>query len=151
MLKYVALACAVAFMAGSAQSAELERVSISFASQHIGAPDRFNETNPGLFFTFGEGGNPFEVTVGMYDNSYENTSVLLTTSYDVVEWEEGALSLFAGTAYYHSQGEKKFPCCEGFVPIGGLQVRQGNLFAQIIPNNTNVHAVMTFGLTFELE
>lgn len=39
MLKYVALACAAVFMAGSAQSAELERVSISFASQHLGAPD----------------------------------------------------------------------------------------------------------------
>ena len=152
MLKYIALACATVFMAGSAQSAELERVSISFASQHVGLPDTRNETNPGVFFTWGDVIGPIDITAGAYVNSYSNTSALLTTSYDFLEWDDGALGIFMGAAFYPEHGMRKFPCCGGFIPMGGLQLRQGNLFAQVIPMNGEVvKAVVTLGLTFELE
>ena len=136
------------FAASTANAADLERVSISLGSRHIGKPNTLNETNPGVFFTWGDVIGPIDITAGAYVNSYSNTSATLTASYDFLAWDDGALGAFAGVAFYPEHGERALPCCGGFVPMGGLQARQGNLFVQVVPTRS---VVVTFGLTFEME
>lgn len=131
--------------------ADVDRMSFSLGSRHLEMQTDFNETNLGVFFTWEDAAGPLDFSAGVYNNSYLNTTVIFTASYDVIEWDSGAAGVFGGVAHYPVRGLKKLPCCGGWVPVGGLQIRQGNVFAQFMPmpNSDNyMRGIFTFVLTF---
>ena len=150
-MKYI-LAIIAAFHAGEVQAQD--RVSFLFGSRHVDMSTDFNETNPGVFLTWEDAVGPLDVSEGVYLNSYENTTVIFTASYDVIEWENGAIGVFGGVAHYPVNGPKKLPCCGGWVPMGGFQMRQGNVFTQYIPMpgvGRYTRGIFTVGLTFDFK
>lgn len=143
MLK--ALTVAVALMTTPALAAP-DRVSILLGSNHVGATDRFEEVNPGIFLTWDW------LTVGAYRNSYGKASVAVTGALPLIKWKTGELSAFAGVALYPGDGRRFAVHAGDVVPVGGLQLRQGNMFMQVIPSDGKaVDAVVSFGMTFDLD
>lgn len=147
-MKNFLLATIAAFLPLQAQAAD--RVSILLGSYHESAYE-FNEFNPGVFLTWER--EVFDYSVGVYHNSYDRTSVAGTISYSLAEWDQGQFDVFGGVAYYPQDGRTFNPLGDSdFVPIGGLQVRHNNLFAQIMPGDQEtVDYVVSFGLSFELK
>lgn len=142
-------AIALSFLATSAH-ADPDRVSILIGSSHLNAKMEFEESNPGVFLTWE--GRRVDLTVGAYRNSYGKASVAATASVPVLRWGKGEASVFAGLALYPGDGRKFAAHVGDIVPLVGLQVRHGNAFAQIIPSDGYVvDAIVSFGLTFELE
>jgi len=130
-------------------SAAADRVSVLLASRHVGASG-FEEINPGLFYTFERPGVDF--TFGGYRNSYGRLSLAATAALPVVTWADGEASIFAGVAYYPGDGRRQRFHAGDFVPVAGLQIRQGHAFMQIIPmDGQPVRAVVSFGLTWRIE
>lgn len=141
-------ALALVLFATSA-TADPDRVSVLVGSHHIGAAGQFEEFNPGVFLTWE--GDRIDWTVGAYHNSYGRDSVAVTAALPVWSWDGGEAALFAGLAHYPVDG-RRFAVHLGndIVPLAGLQVRHGNLFAQVIPmDGKPVAAVVSFGVTFE--
>jgi len=137
-------------MAALATPAHADRISIMLGSNHIGAPSGiFNEINPGFFYT--KEGQQFDLTGGVYQNSYSELSVSLTASYAFLEWDGGEASVFGGMVYYGDDAKFVDASVGGWVPLAGLQVQQGNLWAQLIPVGDGVvDAVIAGGITFEV-
>lgn len=139
------LTVAVALMATPALAAP-DRVSILLGSNHVGATDRFEEVNPGVFLTWDW------LTVGAYRNSYGKASVAVTGALPLIKWKTGELSAFAGVALYPGDGRRFAVHAGDVVPVGGLQLRQGNMFMQVIPSDGKaVDAIVSFGMTFDLD
>lgn len=140
MLKYVTV---VFLIASSPAVSAPDRISILLGSNHVGAADRFDEINPGVFLTWDW------LTVGAYHNSYGKTSVAITGALPLIKWETGELSAFAGMALYPGNGRRFAIHAGDVVPVGGLQLRQGNMFVQVIPSDgKSVDAVVSFGVSF---
>lgn len=138
------LTVAVALMATPALAAP-DRVSILLGSNHVGATDHFEEVNPGVFLTWDW------LTVGAYRNSYGKASVAVTGALPLIKWKTGELSAFAGVALYPGDGRRFAVHAGDVVPVGGLQLRQGNMFMQVIPSDGKaVDAIVSFGMTFDL-
>lgn len=126
-----------------------DRVSLLLGSHHVDARTEFVERNPGLFLTWD---GAVDVSVGAYRNSYGETSVAAMAALPLVAWDGGEASVFAGVAHYPNDGEK-FATHIGsdVVVLGGVQVRHGNLFAQVIPSDgVWADAIVSVGLTMEL-
>lgn len=127
-----------------------DRVSVLLGSAHIGG-DGFDGRNPGLFLTWEDKG-PFDLSAGIYHNSYGRISVAATAALPVVEWSTGEISLFAGAALYPVDGRNFAVHLGDVVPLGGLQVRQGDIFGQIIPGDGQyVDAIVSIGVTFPIK
>ena len=131
--------------------ADPDRVSILLGSQHLGG-DGFNEINPGAFLTWEDRALGLDYSVGAYLNSYDRISVAATVDLALAEWDRGRLSVFAGVAHYPRNGRNFKVHAGDFVPIGGVQVRQGNVFMQILPSDgLSVDATVAFGVTFSIK
>lgn len=129
--------------------ASADRISFSFASHHAGPCDCFNEINPGVFYTFEDRGM-FDYTVGTAKNSYGGPGFYATAEYDFWEFENGEMSVFGGLVYYPGFGKFIPEILPDVAPIGGLQLRVGNVWAQAIPVGTaDVDYVLTGGITFD--
>lgn len=104
-----------------------DRVALLLGSHHVAAGrNDFEEVNPGLFLTWDDW------SVGAYRNSYGDISLALTHEWALTDH----VSVFAGVATY-----------DGLMPIAGLQVRAGPVFAQVIPSDGRAtDAIITFGV-----
>lgn len=122
-----------------------DRISFLIGSNHIGATDDFEENNPGIFLTWDQ------ITVGAYTNSYGRTSVAATYALPVFSGDDWSIDVFAGAAYYPVNGDNFAVHIGEWVPVGGLQARYKNIFAQIIPSDGKAaDAIFAFGLTYEI-
>ncbi|MEM9853685.1 MAG: hypothetical protein AAF841_04440 [Pseudomonadota bacterium] len=147
MSKVIALACA-AICAGAPLIAGPDRISILLGSEHFGSGG-FEEFNPGLFATWE--GTRADFSLGAYRNSYAGTSVAVSAALPLAEWETGALDAFAALAYYDNADDIARYHFADIVPLAGLQLRQGFVFAQFVPmDGAPVDALLTFGITFPL-
>lgn len=125
-----------------------DRASILLGSHHFNPKEDFQEFNPGLFLTW-EG--KFNVSAGVYYNSYERVGGLVALGYDFWEGEHYAVGVFGGVALYPGDGNRFDVSVGNFVPLAGLNARYRNVFVQLLPGNGNTtDGVVTFGLTFEL-
>lgn len=125
-----------------------DRFSVLLGSHHINGTG-FNEINPGLFATWEQ--ERWAYSVGGYLNSYDKGSLAATAHLPVAHWDNGMISAFAGLAWYPGDGRRFSSHIGGdVVGIGGLELRQGNVFMQFLPMNTNsVDGLVTFGLTWD--
>ena len=129
--------------------AQPDRISIMFGSQHVNAKMRFNQENPGIFATWEH--HPLDLTIGVYKNSFSRASLALTVALPLHRTRDFSLDLFFGAAYYPVDGRYFAYHIGDIVPVGGLQVRYQNLFAQVIPSDgTQTDAILSFGVTFSL-
>lgn len=128
-----------------------DRVSILIGSHHVAATDRFEEINPGLFLTWEDRGG-LDWSAGVYHNSYGRTSVAATAALPLNRGGKVEFSLFAGAALYPEDGRRFRYHAGDVVPVFGLQVRAGPVFAQVIPSDGKATAaIISFGLTFPLK
>ena len=138
-----------ALLPTSALAAGPDRLSVLLGSKHFGATRDFQEFNPGLFLTWEQ--QVFDYSVGAYYNSYEDMSVLGAISYNYEIAPEFEIGAFAGVALYPGEGDQFSVSAGDVVPLGGVQARYRNVFAQWIPaDGASVDSLLTFGLTFGL-
>ncbi len=139
---------ALAFcLALAAAPASADRLSLLLHSSHIGTEGDYEESTPGVFYTVER---DLDWTVGVFRNSFGDWSPAATVGLPVAEWEGGQASLFAGAAYY-PDAEAIRARAGNLVPLAGVQVRHGNLFAQVMPVGTRpIKGVVSVGLTFDL-
>ena len=146
MVKSVLFAVLLAF--ATPAIADPDRVSVLIGSRHIGASG-FTEQNPGLFLTWERS---LHWSVGVYRNSYDRRSVAVFAARPVAAWRGGELSLFAGLAHYPQDGRRSRVALGDTLPMAGVQIRQGLVYAQIIPmDGKPVDALVSFGLTVPLK
>lgn len=126
-----------------------DRVSFLMGSHHVDTKLDFNQKNPGVFLTWE---NPkISYSIGVYDNSFNKTSVAVTVSVPVIRKNDFEASLFAGLALYPEDGRMFAFHVGDVVPIGGLQVRYKNAFVQVIPSDgVMVDAIIAAGVTFKI-
>lgn len=146
MIKRLILALAVMT---TSVSADPDRISILLGSKHLGG-EGFNESNLGVFLTWEKPRVAY--STGVFHNSFGRPSIAATVDVPVIRWDGGQASLFGGVAYYPEDGRNFRYHVGDLVPIGGVQVRHGNAFAQIIPSDGRaVDAIVSFGFTTSLE
>lgn len=127
-----------------------DRVSVLMGSYHVDAKLDFNQTNPGIFLTWEKG--RIDYSIGVYDNSFNKTSVAVTAAIPVIRKGDFEASVFAGLALYPEDGRMFAFHIGDVVPIGGLQVRYKNAFVQVIPSDgVMVDAIIAGGITFRLK
>ena len=145
----ILLAMTLSILLPRAATAGPDRLSILLGSEHNGATRDFQEVNPGIFLTWER---RFNYSIGMYYNSYEDISPLVSVGYD---WEVAPrldLGAFFAVAVYPGEGDEFRTSIGDVVPFIGLQARYRNFFVQFIPaDGDSVDSVFTFGLTFELD
>lgn len=150
MIRHILRVALLAIFLAFPAQAEPDRVSVLLGSAHVGATG-FDGRNPGVFLTWEDRG-PFDLSGGLYRNSYGKVSVAGTLALPVARWAAGDLSVFAGLAHYPGDGRRFAVHWGDIVPIGGLQLRQGNIFLHVIPGDGEaVDAVIAAGLTFPLK
>tara|TARA_R110000851_G_scaffold59347_9_gene137413 strand:- start:18313 stop:18789 length:477 start_codon:yes stop_codon:yes gene_type:complete len=144
------IAASITFTSDTA-TAGPDRVSLLLGSKHVGAErGAFNETNPGLFFTWE--GEALDKTVGIYKNSYDGVSLSATVALPIVKWKDGEAALFAGAALYPDVGRTFKYHVGDVIPIGGLQIRHKYAFVQIIPmDGDHVDFLIDGGITFKMK
>lgn len=140
---FIAMALPASAVAGP------DRASILLGTEHFGATEDFREFNPGLFLTWEE--RTFDYSVGIFQNSYSNVSVLASIGYDIEVAAEFEVGAFAALALYPGEGDRFSLAFGDVVPLIGLQARYRNFFAQLIPSDgDSADGVLAVGLTFEL-
>ena len=138
---------AAAIIFATPAAADPDRVSILLGSNHIAAKMDFEEVNPGVFLTWE--GNQIDWSVGVYRNSFGKPSVAVTAALPILRWRDGEAAIFAGAALYPGDGRTFKAHAGDMVPLAGIQLRQGNVFAQIIPSDgRTVDAILSVGVTF---
>lgn len=129
--------------------AEPDRVSILIGSHHVNAKIDFEQTNPGVFFTWE--GDTLDFSVGAYRNSFGRPSVSATFGLPVVEWDRGDISLLGGLAYYPEDGRTFALHVGDVVPIVGLSLRHDPFAIQIMPSDGyTTDAIISFMFTKSL-
>jgi len=133
-----------------AVAADPDRVSVLIGSEHVGVNLDFNEFNPGVFLTWE--GDRVDWSVGVYENSFSHTSVAVTVYAPLMRWDDGDVGVFLGAALYPETGRDQVVSVGDVIPIGGVQARHGNVFAQVIPAfGLGADAVVGFGFTFPID
>lgn len=132
--------------AGPAKSGP-DRVSILMGSKHVGAKRDFNERNPGLFLTWEDRGG-LDYSLGIYHNSFSNTSVAALAAKPVYVKDDLHVSLFGGVAHYPGDTQKLRNHIGNVIPLGGVQVRYKNMFVQAMPTKTMT--IFAAGVTMPL-
>lgn len=136
-------------LAASPAHADPDRISILLGSHHFGTDLPWQQSNPGLFATWE--GERLDWSLGAYRNSYDRLSVAATVALPIWARGQAEVSLFAGVALYPKDGRNFAVHLGDVVPIGGVQLRMGHVFAQVMPGDgQTVKAVVATGLTFEL-
>lgn len=126
-----------------------DRISFLAGSKHINPGSDFNEFNPGVFLSWGESDS---FSVGTYHNSYGRQSVAATYTWDIAGNDFIDVGLFAGAALYPEDGRRFAIHLGDVVPFGGLQLRVGHVFANVIPGDgKEVDGIIGFGLTFRTD
>lgn len=144
---------AIAFILLTATSAQADpdRISMLIGSHHIGATQHFQESNPGVFMTWEDRGG-FDLSFGSYQNSYGKQSIAATAALPILRGENADLSVFVGVALYPGDGRNFAVHAGDLVPIGGLQLRVGNVFVQAMPGDGRiVDGIVSFGMTWRLK
>ena len=130
--------------------ADPDRLSLLIGSAHVGGVG-FDGRNPGIFATWEDRALGLDYSLGAYRNSYGRASVVATAALPVIDWRDGALSVFAGAAFYPGDGRRFAVHLGDVVPIGGVQIRHHNMFLQIMPSDgAAVDAVIAGGITWEI-
>ncbi|MEM9576862.1 MAG: hypothetical protein AAF999_07585 [Pseudomonadota bacterium] len=143
------LAMACAFLAPTTGVAGPDRISFLLGSEHVNATRDFQEFNPGVFLTWER---QFNYSVGLYYNSYEEVSPIVSVGYDWEVAEDLDLGAFLALALYPGDGDEFSHALGDVVPLAGLQARYKNVFVQFIPaDGDSLDALFTLGLTFELD
>lgn len=147
MKTIVIIAAILSAAIGTQASAGPDRLSLLVGSKHVGAEREFNEQNPGLFATW-ENRGAFDLSLGVYENSFSNVSIAATAALPVYEKGEFQASVFGGLALYPGDGDEFLVHAGDVVPLGGLQVRYRNVFVQAMPAGDMT--VVAAGLTIPL-
>lgn len=122
-----------------------DRISVLIASYHVNNKKDFNETNPGLFLTWEE---DIEWTLGIYTNSYHRTSVAAAAQLPVAGGASWSIAVFGGAAYYPGDGRHFAVAAGDVVPLAGLHLRWGPVFAMAIPlDGKTADGILAMGLT----
>ncbi len=140
---------AATLLASFSLPVQADRASVLLGSHHFGGGE-FEEFNPGIFYTWERQNVGF--SAGVFRNSYGRGSVAATAAVPLVKWDNGEFTLFAGAAYYRIEGRRlKSQISSDVIGIGGLQVRQGHAFAQLIPmNDKGSNVLISFGFTWDV-
>ncbi|MEO9652866.1 MAG: hypothetical protein ABJ360_26375 [Roseobacter sp.] len=147
-LTTIGAALATAFSAIPA-SANPDRISVLLGTSHINAQRDFQEFNPGIFFTWER---QLNYSVGLFYNSYEEISPLVSVGYDYEIASDFDIGAFLAVAVYPGDGDEFSHSIGDVVPLVGLQARYKNVFTQFIPaDGEALDGLFTFGLTFELD
>lgn len=144
-----ALLLAAAVLAPVSAGADPDRLSILLGAQHPGAERSFEQSNPGIFFTWEDRALGLDYSIGAYRNSFGRASVAATAALPVIERGQFQASVFAGLALYPGNGDEFALHAGDVVPIAGLQARLGHGFVQVMPGDGM--AIISFGLTFPLD
>ena len=150
-MKQCLLWCAfiLGVLVSSVAQAGPDRVSVLLGSEHINATREFQEFNPGVFLTWER---QFNYSIGIYYNSYEEISPLISVGYDWDVARDFHLGAFFALAVYPGDGDEFNHAIGDVVPFIGLQARYKNVFVQLIPADGDaLDALITFGLTFALD
>lgn len=142
----ISLACAGA---GFAQAPS--DLSILLGSYHA-VPARnttsYQETNPGLIFTWAEAWNDLDVSIGVFRNSFDGTSALFGVSkaWELSDQTQGRLLL--ALASYEEEDPIFQPLGQGLVliPTAQLQWRAFFIQATPLPDPDNTGIIFSFGL-----
>jgi hypothetical protein len=138
------------------------RLSFTLGSHHTFAMpkvagEHWTEANPGVFLTWERRALGLDYSAGVYRNSFGDASVAAVAALPIASWHhrtlgDGQVALFGGLAHYPGRGDLFAVSVGDIVPLGGLQVRQGNFFAQVLPGKFDpVEVVVSFGMTFSLD
>lgn len=148
-MRALCIMAAMAALSAAPVAADMapDRMSLLIGSNHIGGRG-FNEDNKGLFATWE--GNTFDLSAGVYHNSYHRVSVAGTVYARIFSDGEYDAGVFTGLAHYPETGRHEVTHVGGdFVLISGVQVRYKNMFTQVIPMDCEpVCAVVSFGITW---
>jgi hypothetical protein len=129
-------------------AAAQDRISITLGSHHTDTSYQWEEVNPGLFLTWERG---LDYSVGAFRNSFGGPSVAAVAALPVARWQDGQAAIFGGLAYYPGHGEEFLARVGDVVPMGGIQVRHGNVFMQAMPGKFEpLEMIFAVGLTFNL-
>jgi hypothetical protein len=147
MLRALALSLAL-LPAPLRATAGPDQISVLVGSYHIDAAGNYEEFNPGVFLTWDRA---LRISTGVFRNSYGKTSVLATVATPILSGGKFNLDLFAGAALYPGDGRRFDVHIGDILPIGGVQLRYGAFFSQIIPGDGHsLDGLVTLGLTFDL-
>lgn len=126
-----------------------DRLSVLLGSEHVNASREFQEFNPGVFLTWER---QFNYSAGLYYNSYERISPLVSIGYDWEVARDLELGAFLALAVYPGDGDEFRHAVGDVVPFVGFQARYRNVFVQFVPaDGAAMDALFTFGLTFALD
>lgn len=143
------LTAALAMTMPTASFSNPDRVSFLLGSHHVNASRDFQEINPGVILTWER---QFNYSIGLYYNSYEEISPLVSVGYDWDIAKDFDIGAFFAVAVYPGDGDEFNHSLGDVVPLVGLQARYKNAFVQFIPaDGDSLDALFTFGLTFELD
>ncbi len=146
-MKTLFLAVLLILVALTPASAEPDRISILMGSYHVDAQVPFSGRNPGVFLTWEDRGG-LDWSLGAYRNSYGSASVAATVALPILAGRNADLSVFAGVALYPNDGREFAVHWGDLVPLGGLQLRTGSFFVQLIPSDgVATDAIVSFGIT----
>jgi hypothetical protein len=134
----------------AAPAAAQDRLSVTIGSHHTDRSYDWSEVNPGVFATW-ENVGPLDLSLGAFRNSFGGPSVAAVAAFPLARWEDGQLAVFGGAAWYPGHGDEFLVHAGAFVPMGGLQVRHGPVFVQLMPGKIEPpEAIIAGGLTFKI-
>ncbi len=137
-------------LAASPVLAGPDRVSILLGSHHT-EEYAWEEANPGMFLTWEDASFGLDYSIGAYRNSFGKGSIAALAGLELVSWDQGAASAFCGAAWYPGNGHHFLIRAGDLVPLCGLQLRQGPVFAQLMPGKIEPpELILAFGLTFAM-
>ncbi len=147
MIRIKSIAVSFLLIIALVAPAQADRWSVLLGSHHFNGTG-FEEINPGLFYTWERRNLGF--SAGAFRNSYGRGAVAGTISVPLKRWQTGELSVFGGLAYYRREGRDIDTRISGdVIGIGGLQLRQGYTFFQLIPlDERDSKVLISFGLTW---
>ena len=131
-----------------------DRVHILLGTYHA-VPARtsfaYEETNPGLILTWDQAWRGLDVSAGLFENSFSDTSPLLAIGKTwTLEHEIQGRALVA-LARYEEEDPIFQPLRNGWVLIPSLQISYRQVFAQVtpLPEPDNTGLIFAYGLEFE--
>jgi len=127
-----------------AASCGVDRAHVLIGSHHIGYDGPIGEENFGVLLSKGN------LSLGVYQNSYGDTSIAALTSSELLEVNGFGLHIFGGVAHYpnFTWGDESY---SGIIPLAGIEARYETLFVQFLPAfSEDMNGLISFGLTFPI-
>ncbi len=128
-----------------------DRIHVLLGTYHaMPLRDEFNyqETNPGLIVTWGRAWQNYDVSVGAFHNSFDDTSAMVGLSRPLGTTREIDWRALATLATYAQDDPIFQPLGDGLVVIPAVQAEIGKAFVQLtpLPDPDNTGIVFSFGL-----